>query len=69
MLLLSYFPSFVSPLLPQGLGFLLVRGCVRRLTYRRIGFLGFDSFTPYDVTGTRIIRLRLLPHPEVRKRT
>ena len=39
MLLLSFLSSFVSALLPLGLGLLLVRGYVRRLMYCRIGLL------------------------------
>ena len=41
-LLLSYSSSFISPLLPLGLGFLLARGNVRRLAFRRIGILGIS---------------------------
>ena len=39
MLRLSFLSSFVSPLLPLGLGLLLVRGFVRRLMFCRIGLL------------------------------
>ena len=72
MLLLSYLSSFVSPLLPLGLGFFLPRGYFRRLSCYSAGLLcmpyGFAwyySYTRYDATGTRFSRLRLLSPPEV----
>ena len=68
MLPLSNLSSFVSPLLPLGLGFLLARGYVRWIAFRRIGIPGIAVIRRIDVTGTRIPRLRLLPLPEVRKR-
>ena len=49
--------SFVSPLLPLGLGLLLVRGYVRRLMYCRIGLLRsfwyswYCCFSLFIVTG------------------
>ena len=55
MLLLSFFSSFVSPHLPLGLGFLLPRGFVRGLRFAELVSL-VCSYTPYDVTGTRIPR-------------
>ena len=57
MLLLSILSSFVSPLLPLGLGLLLVRGYVRRLMYCRIGLLRsfwyswYCCFSLFIVTG------------------
>ena len=66
--------SFVSPLLPLGLGLLLVRGYVRRLMYCRIGLLRsfwyswYCCFSLYVVTSTCFHRVRLLAQPEVCKR-
>ena len=72
--LLSFLSSFVSPLLPLGLGFLLPRGYFRRLSCfcaglpcTTYGFVWYCTYTPCFVTSTRIPRLRLLPHPELRK--
>ena len=78
-LFLSFLSSFVSPLLPLGLGFLLARGNVRSHSCCSFpmqrsdayvfpcGFAWYYSYTPYDATGIRFPRLRLLARPDVCK--
>ena len=78
-LFLSSLSSFVSPLLPLGVGFLLARGNVRSHSCCRFrlqrsdayvfpyGFAWYYSNTPYYATGIRFPLLRLLARPHVCK--